>query len=199
MNKILGSHNSMSYLTPRKWYMKLFNFVAKCQDYDIVKQYELGVRAFDIRISFKDYYMYFAHGLISYKYDSTIYKLFETINNFEDSCYVRLILECNRFTRHKKDKYTLFKIYATKWASTFKNIKFFEGAMKYKWIIEPINNFIPTPNYIQRIGSMAKCKLWSICPRLYAIFHNKKIMNSEYNNAIQILYVDFIGKYIHSV
>ena len=52
---ILGSHNSWSYLTPRKWWMKLFRFVAQCQDYDIKTQYEqFGVRCFDLRLKFDD-------------------------------------------------------------------------------------------------------------------------------------------------
>jgi len=47
---ILGSHNSWSYLPPKKWYMKPFRFTAQCQDWDIKTQYEHGVRCFDLRL-----------------------------------------------------------------------------------------------------------------------------------------------------
>ena len=32
---ILGSHNSWTYLSPKKWWMKALAFTAKCQKYDI--------------------------------------------------------------------------------------------------------------------------------------------------------------------
>ena len=46
----LASHNSLSYIKPKKWWEKLINFTSKCQSYDIETQYEYGVRLFDIRI-----------------------------------------------------------------------------------------------------------------------------------------------------
>ena len=36
----IGSHNSMTYLPPKKWYMYPFKFVAKCQSSTIEEQYE---------------------------------------------------------------------------------------------------------------------------------------------------------------
>ena len=66
---ILGSHNSWSYLTPRKWWMKLFRFVAQCQDYDIKTQYEqFGVRCFDLRLKFDvEGHTMVAHGLCNFR------------------------------------------------------------------------------------------------------------------------------------
>ena len=52
---LLGSHNSLSYLPPKKWYMKPFHFMARCQSVDYVKQYEeYGIRLFDIRLWFNE-------------------------------------------------------------------------------------------------------------------------------------------------
>ena len=43
---LIGSHNSFTYLKPRKWWMRLFTIFAKCQSENIIKQYSdsLSVR-----------------------------------------------------------------------------------------------------------------------------------------------------------
>ena len=66
---ILGSHNTMSYLTPRNWFYKLIAFTARCQSKSIQEQYEkYGVRLFDLRFRFnKKGEIYFAHGTVEYK------------------------------------------------------------------------------------------------------------------------------------
>ena len=91
---ILGSHNSWSYARPKKWWMKLLRFTAKCQDVDIRGQYEdYGVRCFDLRIREKDGRFIIAHGLI--EYSITLGELQENLrylNKKGDAC-VRLILE----------------------------------------------------------------------------------------------------------
>lgn len=195
MKTILGSHNSMSYLKPAKWYMRLFNFVAKCQDYDIVKQHSLGVRCFDIRISIDDMFRCkFAHGLIDYKSEENIDSVFNTINQLGD-CYVRVIFECNRFTKHKYQKYQCFKSILANHAHKYKNIKFFGGNMKYSWYSDPIDNFIKAPTHVQRVGSMAKNKLYSIFPRWYAKKHNKSTIDNIDKEVSKITFIDFIGRY----
>ena len=50
----IGTHNSLTYLTPKKWWQKLIKFTAKCQEVDYEKQYELGARVFDIRLWYDD-------------------------------------------------------------------------------------------------------------------------------------------------
>lgn len=47
---MLASHNTFTYLTPKKWWMRLINFAARCQSNDIDTQYSHGARFFDIRI-----------------------------------------------------------------------------------------------------------------------------------------------------
>ena len=95
----IGSHNSMTYLPPKKWYMYPFKFVAKCQSSTIEEQYEkYSIRMFDIRISFdkETGKPEFRHGLISYK--GNVDKVFEYLNS-KGKVYVRLILE-----EYKEDK-----------------------------------------------------------------------------------------------
>ena len=64
---MLGSHNSMTYLKPQKWWMKLINFTSKCQNKNIEEQYAAGVRYFDIRVCIGEHDTmptHYGHGLI---------------------------------------------------------------------------------------------------------------------------------------
>ena len=45
----IGSHNSITYATPRKWWMKLFAWAARCQEIPIEEQFKMGIRLFDFR------------------------------------------------------------------------------------------------------------------------------------------------------
>ena len=66
----LATHNSFSYLEPRSWWMKIGNFIAKCQDKSIEEQLEI-VNYVDVRIGIKFYDDYvdvfLCHGLVKYK------------------------------------------------------------------------------------------------------------------------------------
>ena len=64
---IVGSHNSWSYLPSKKWWMAPFKFMAKCQDLNIIEQYEIGVRCFDLRVRFnKKGEFILGHGFMQY-------------------------------------------------------------------------------------------------------------------------------------
>ena len=50
----IGTHNSLTYLTPKKWWQKLIGFTAKCQAVNHEEQYRLGTRVFDVRLWYDD-------------------------------------------------------------------------------------------------------------------------------------------------
>lgn len=64
-----GTHNTMTYLKPRKWWMYLFVPFSKCQRVDLKKQAEFGARYFDFRVRYVNGELVFAHGLVEYKAD----------------------------------------------------------------------------------------------------------------------------------
>lgn len=67
---MIGSHNTMTYLKPQKWWMQLINFTSRCQSKDIEAQYAAGVRYFDIRVCIGKHETlpsYYGHGIIRYK------------------------------------------------------------------------------------------------------------------------------------
>ena len=86
---MLGSHNTMSYLSPNKWWMYPFIWLAKCQSKDFLLQKESKVNYFDLRIKIKNDIIYFAHGLMTYQPTSV-----KTLKYIYKYTLGRLILEC---------------------------------------------------------------------------------------------------------
>lgn len=189
---MLGSHNSWSYLTPKKWWMKLFSFTAKCQDLSIIEQYDLGVRCFDLRVRFdKDCELKVCHGL--FEYDITEKLLYQDLYwlDCKKDVYVRVLHE----VRNKK-QYTSYSInrfihYCAYISNEFKNIKFWCGRNLYNWNIDyNLFNYFPTCE--EKYSSVCKPKLiddWY--PRLFAKLNNKKILEEGTNK--DILLIDFVN------
>lgn len=63
---MLGSHNSMSYLKPIKWYQKILNKWSKCQNVSLIQQYAYGAHYFDLRIKLINNEWHFVHNKIDY-------------------------------------------------------------------------------------------------------------------------------------
>lgn len=88
---VICSHNSMTYLKPRKWWMRLLAFTARCQSKTIEEQYAAGIRQFDIRIRHTNYGTpVFCHGLIEYDY--FVYDVFDFLAKNKD-CKIRIVHE----------------------------------------------------------------------------------------------------------
>lgn len=83
---MIGSHNSMSYLSPRNLWGKITRPWNKCQDKTLVEQYRAGVNYFDIRInlypnSIGEFEWHFVHNKVDYgPVDSNIWKYIGDIN-----------------------------------------------------------------------------------------------------------------------
>lgn len=190
----LASHNTMSYLKPANLWLRPFHFIAKCQNKTIEEQYALGVRMFDIRITFeKNGKPVFAHGLIKFK-TNNVENVLDLINTWKD-CYVRIILEENKFTKHTYIHTVRFISFVNAWIKKYKNIKFFEGRRKYDWNKIIVNsNLHPSPTYIQKVSSMTGTILDDWWPKLYAMFNNKKEIKKHSNND-GYLFIDYVGNY----
>lgn len=91
---MIGTHNSMTYLPPRRWWLKPFTFLWRCQDKTIEEQKKLGVTYLDIRIrldSIKDKW-FFCHGIVDV--GKGFNNIGEVIEYLESTgCEYRLILE----------------------------------------------------------------------------------------------------------
>lgn len=133
----LASHNSLSYVKPKRWWEKLINFTAKCQLYDIEAQYQKGVRLFDIRVrrddsSYGAYSAKSGHGLITYNICiiDVLYVL-DSLSTKEDPVYIQLNLE-NRKQEEDKDFIWFEELFKT-FAKDYSNLIFCGGYAKHPW------------------------------------------------------------------
>lgn len=174
-NIIVGSHNSFSYLPVKQWYLKPFNFIAKCQNKDICAQI-LNNNALDIRVCFINKQAYFAHGLITYKGNVTklLKHPLEYYNHLHIG-HIRVILE--KYTDNDIDiQNSLFRTFCQWLKVNFPNVTFYGGNYKKTW--EKIYDFktIEDDQVNQFVSSMRNDAnlIERICPKLYAIQHNKQ-------------------------
>lgn len=92
---MLGSHNSFSYLTPTKWWMKLLTPWAKCQNKTIAEQYNAGVRYFDVHVAFnKNGSVRLVHNWIEYP-SSELFEALRTLNN-KSGVHFRILLDMRK-------------------------------------------------------------------------------------------------------
>lgn len=201
----IGTHNSLTYLTPKKWWQKLIGFTAKCQAVDYKKQYELGARVFDVRLWYDDdLKMEVRHGRIAYKIGYTVF--FNMLEFLEEKgdCYVRILCEEDSFAKNDPiviDKEKCFIEDCRYIESMYDNIKFFGGNRKYDWKV--LYNFknkdIPTlvDRYSSTTSLFKSNKKWlavldDLCPILYAKLKNKTLIK-EHNDKDGYLFIDFIN------
>lgn len=186
----LASHNSMTYLPPKKWWLYPFRFIARCQSKSIQEQYErYNVRMFDLRISFNKLIPEFRHGMMAYKGD--VEEVLMYLNAMGDT-YVRLIYETSG-TDEKGS--ILFREYCKLWNKKYKGIKFFCGRRKSDW--KELYHFKYNPTYENKYSSMNTKEgttgtvLDDWFPLLYAKFNNRK--NLERGTDKEFLMIDFVN------
>lgn len=170
----LASHNSLSYYPP-KWWVIPFNWMARCQSLTIEKQYERGVRLFDIRIKIVNNKKYSGHGVATYKVD------FDSIFGFLDNkgdCSVRIILESGNETS--------FRVYVEYLMKKYRNIEYTGGQRKQDW-----KKLVNLPEADINHFYWLHKKWWMIpFPALYAKRHNRD--NQRYLNKTTWSMFDFI-------
>lgn len=195
---ILGSHNTMTYLKPKNWFMKAFNFIAKCQSKDYKSQYKCGARYFDLRFkpskNINDEPT-IAHGLMDYKTQKGFIDEFLKFLNSKKNqkIYVRLMYELQ-----KKDKSSdslqkehnfieLCKQYQKK----YPNIHFIGGRRKYDW--KTLVQLEEEPCKKDLYASMDGSKYDDLYPASYAKKYNKQNW-AKYKNVQPDCYmlIDFI-------
>ena len=96
MEKIIGRHNSMSFLPPKHWWQKPINYLfGQCQSTFISYGYNFRkqTKAVDIRLVWnKKHGWEYAHGLVKYRSNISVLNLIDTMTELGVK-YFRLILE----------------------------------------------------------------------------------------------------------
>ena len=193
----LASHNTWSYLKPKRFWMRPFSFMARCQEVDVRQQWLAGARCFDLRVRFdKKGNPYICHGLMRYKGD--VFKLLEELNDYaqekHEVAYVRVMLEDNMFcdVEYQEAMYYPFCSKVER-AASFTHIKFFGGWTKMGWRDRLIYNFGGgEPSIVEKHSSVCGNYFFSaLYPKAYA----KK--NNEQNKASSVdphwLMIDFMN------
>ena len=181
IEKIIGSHNTMSFLKPKHWYLKPINWMfAKCQN-----RFNAGLGCIDFRVYWnsKKESWEFAHGLISYYTEYNISEIIESLIQ-GGTKYIRIILERDGGEKNFiKLCSTLEKVYS--------KIIFLGGYRKSDWkhLYNFGNDNLPIHQWV---GSMAKDARWyeKLIPRLYASRMNRKNMEENLKGGINLF--DFL-------
>lgn len=187
---ILGSHNSWSYLKPKKWWMKIFRFMAQCQDLDIVSQYNEGVRCFDLRIRFEGENVVVAHGKVVYDITGQqLHSILEWLNS-KDNVKIRILHEIREKKQYTPENLQRFRNFCYLCETLYPKLKFWCGRNLVNYNIDYPFAYMPTCE--EKYSSVCYPKLiddWY--PRWYAKHHNKQIL--EKGTDKEILLIDFIN------
>lgn len=195
---IIGSHNSWTYITPIKWWMKLIKFTAKCQNLSIIDQYKLGVTCFDLRIRYKNGRYYISHGLVDYL---NFYDIDNHAGFYNSLYYLNTVKNCKIRVLHdvrNESDYTIlavskFKVLCYKLTKAFPDIEFFCGRNLVNW---DIDYDFGTKEYdiAEEYASVKKPKsIYAIWPWLFSSLNNKSIIKKGTNK--DILLIDFVDIY----
>lgn len=186
---ILGSHNSWSYLPPKKWYMKPFRFTARCQDWDIKTQYEHGVRCFDLRLQYDKDTLHVVHGSMIYKITcAELLKDLEWLNKQGD-VYVRVLHDSRTKKLHNERAVKNFQNDCAAFEQLYPNIKFWCGKNLYNWTND--YEFKNNPSCAEYYSSVVLPKIDDLYPRCYAKKNTKVIY--EKGTDKDILLLDFVN------
>ena len=189
---VIGSHNSWSYLRPRKWWMRLIAFAAKCQRVDIREQYlKYGVRCFDLRMRYEHLERVYAHGPVEYDMDCVQVANDLFWLNEKGDCYVRVIHEARTKEQYTNLGVELFRDDCKQMQDCFKHIQFWCGRNLYDWKVDyQFEGEEPTCE--ETYGSVVPGKKWLYgwWPWLYAVTHNKQIKAKGTDK--DILLIDFV-------
>lgn len=166
---IIGSHNTMSYLPPRHWWMRPFRFLAKCQSKTLLEQLDAGAEGVDLRVCFdRRGVAYFAHGAMTFQCHVPFEKVLDRLPPYTA---VRLILERERRASDERQFMRLCRAVE----SAYPWLVFFGGYSKRPWC--RLYTFRSEDKrdmpLTQHVGSMATDARWyeRIIPALY---HRRK-------------------------
>lgn len=202
---MIGSHNSMSYLPVRQWYLKPFGWMARCQSKTLGEQLRTyGVRLFDFRVRFDLCgNLVFAHGPIQFKGDVEQYLSSLALECFRQNIstvYVRVILESNKSMWNQEQQEEHFRYFCEDIQRKYRNITFFGGNRKYDWKeiyhfdtdVQLKDLYSSTTNIFGGSKDHWTAKLDDLWPWLYAKLRNKKNIRN-YKDEDGILFIDYVN------
>ena len=199
---IFGSHNTMTYLRPKYWFMRLFGFAYKCQDKTLAEQIKSGVHSIDIRVRFRQNGgVYFCHGLYESKLELTVDNMVNFIVSQvkhgrvdNEPIYVRIILETYKEDAFQEYHFTNFiKIFNLHLKGVYSdvNMSLYGSYRKFDW--KKLYTELPDNTTEEPISSVASNARWyeKVWPRAYAKRMNE-INLPIYDESKNIVIFDFV-------
>lgn len=186
----IGSHNSMTFARPRRWWGWAMVPFARCQRKNLKQQFYSGCRCFDLRLRFdkRTGSPYFCHGL--FEVDAAVWGSLVRLNTLarlnRTTVYVRLVLEDRRKQPHNEQ---WFRAFCKEVETAYAHLVFFQGNRKGDW--KQVYEFGCKPELSQYVGSMMPDARWyeKVLPFAYALRCNRR--NGE-NPTGDIAIYDFI-------
>lgn len=185
----LGTHNSLSYLRPRQWWLRPFAWMARCQSLTIEEQWEAGVRYFDIRVKFdKNKVAKSGHGLMTYdvRVDHILWLIEDYAISSREKAVVRLFHE-NKRRKPTEDReaFRAFCRYAVAFHGD--HIRFVEGGCRHDYV-EMIADKVPMRVCYAEYFKQRLCIPW---PKRWAKRNNHRMHRGD--NADEWSVYDFIN------
>jgi len=194
---IKASHNTFSYTTPLRWWLRPFAFVGKCQSKTLWEQFRDGVRVFDLRVRKNKRGEYvIAHNAFEYVEDFTVIQtILEWLDGEADvsgeRVFIRLLHEVRNKHQAKHSAQAHFAWFCEWAVREFPHLTFMGGQRVMDWQQDyefPSYNNI---EYIERHCSVCWPKYMHWCPWLFAKLKNKKI-EKEFEGKRETVFMDFI-------
>lgn len=195
---MLGSHNSLTYLPCRKWWMYLINWAAKCQSKNLIEQYHSGVRYFDIRVRFDDNGKpVIAHGLVEYKgvAENCICILNQIARHYKEHIHVRYVLEFNKEPKDCNRQKLLLSEFVQNLISNYPNLTC--DYLMTKWNERIITRYnLDKSILVHKYSSVLESKRFLWIPYWYAKLHNednrKTYLGVLIDTVNRVLMLDFV-------
>lgn len=188
---IIGSHNSWSFLSPKKWWQRPFSFMGRCQKVDIEEQYSVyDVRCFDLRLRFdKHGQAHIVHNNFDYGLLADVESTLGWLNAGKDVA-IRILHDVRRRKDYTPESCNRFYMECKRLEATYPFIKFWCGRNLYNWEEDYIFSYYPT--CCEDYASVSAPRLiddwW---PWIYAWCKNRKIRINGTNK--DILLIDFVN------
>lgn len=193
---IYGTHNTMTYLPPRKWWMRLINWTAKCQSATLYEQAEkYNVRMFDMRVRFDGDTPILAHGLVEYRtidaYDMDGFLVSYAEAHPDEEFFCRVMLE-NTFMSSDvyPEQIEKFKEFCNMLESDSPKNLHYVGGWKKDDFSRVYKFKTQQPDIFGVHSSCSKHKIVHLWPWIYAKLHNKNAHKNGTNK--EVLMLDFI-------
>lgn len=187
---ILGSHNSWSFLPPKKWWQKALAFTARCQKKDIQEQYALGVRCFDLRLRLINGEWHIVHNSFDYGLlEGIMYDL--SWLHRQGDVVIRILHDVRKERDYTKEAVEKFKSFCAELIlDIYPDIKWWCGRNLYNWEEDFVFDYKPVCHeFYSSVCSPRIIDDWF--PFIYASRNNAWIRSGEYGDD-EILLIDFV-------